>query len=50
MCSVADYLVLNLVSGERSKKVYNEIVTNNIETLKELIDNINKTKLEELGL
>lgn len=50
MCSVADYLVLNLVSSERSKKVYNEIVTNNIETLKELIDNINKTKLEELGL
>jgi hypothetical protein len=30
LCTLADYLTLNLVSGTRTSKLYNEIISNNL--------------------
>ncbi|CAK85900.1 unnamed protein product (macronuclear) [Paramecium tetraurelia] len=50
LCTVADFLVLNLVSSQRTSKLYNDIVTNNTDVIKKMIQSIQITQIEEIGL
>ncbi|CAD8183185.1 unnamed protein product [Paramecium pentaurelia] len=50
LCSVADFIVLNLVSSQRTNKLYSEIVTNNTDLIKKMIQTIQITQIEEIGL
>ncbi|CAD8181094.1 unnamed protein product [Paramecium octaurelia] len=50
LCTVADFLVLNLVSSQRTSKLYSDIVTNNTDVIKKMIQSIQITQIEEIGL
>ncbi|CAD8084510.1 unnamed protein product [Paramecium primaurelia] len=50
LCSVADFIVLNLVSSQRTNKLYSEIVINNTDLIKKMIQTIQITQIEEIGL
>ncbi|CAD8098529.1 unnamed protein product [Paramecium sonneborni] len=50
LCSLADFIVLNLVSSQRTNKLYSDIVSNNTEVIKKMIQSIQITQIEEIGL